>query len=241
MLKKSTTKKVKTLIYPVAFVLIVILSAVYKLVFKGNVLPVVEAFKNTRSYQLSEETEVVSSFSETDTPASSDDTSRIVVETVQTISIYICGEVINPGIYEAPKGAMLNEIIEDAGGLTIDASADNINFVYRIECNMSIYIPSKDEIAGGFAGGDIIRQDGVYVWGVSSDQNTSSGEETVLMVNINTATADDLKQLPGIGDVTAQAIVEYRKDKPFKSTEEIKNVTGIGDSKYNRIKDHICV
>lgn len=241
MLKKSTTKKMKTLIYPVAFVLIVILSAVYKLVFKGNAMPVVEAFKNSKSYQLSEETEGASSSSESEIASATDDTSQNRAETVQTISVYICGEVINPGIYEAPKGAMLNEIIEDAGGLTDDASADNINFVYRIECNMSIYIPSGDEIAGVFTGGDIIRQDGVYVWGVSSDQNTSAGEETALMVNINTATEDDLKQLPGIGDVTAQAIVEYRKDKPFKSTEEIKNVTGIGDSKYNRIKDHICV
>ena len=64
---------------------------------------------------------------------------------------------------------------------------------------------------------------------------------SVSIVNINTASADDLKTLPGIGDVTAQAIVDYRKKNPFKTVEDIKNVTGIGDSKYNRIKDYICV
>ena len=61
------------------------------------------------------------------------------------------------------------------------------------------------------------------------------------MVNINTASVDELKSLPGIGEVTAKAIADYRKNEPFKSIEDIKNVTGIGDSKFDRIKDYICV
>ena len=107
---------------------------------------------------------------------------------------------------------MLNEIIEDAGGLTEAASVNNINFVYQIESNMSIYIPSAEEIEGGFSGGDIIRQDGVYVWGASSGGSGGETGGADLMVNINTASADELKSLPGIGDVTAQAIVDYRKN-----------------------------
>ena len=146
-----------------------------------------------------------------------------------------------PGIYEAPKGVILNDIIEKAGGLTEDASANNINFVYQITGNMSIYIPSKAEVEKGFSGGDIIRQEGVYVWGSQQGQSSDTGGASVTIVNINTAAVDELKTLPGIGEVTAQAIVDYRKKNPFKAVEDIKNVTGIGDSKYNRIKDYICV
>ena len=156
------------------------------------------------------------------------------------LTAYICGEVRNPGIYEAPRGVMLNDIIEDAGGLTENASVNNINLVYQITGNMSIYIPSEDEIKNGFTGGDIIRQDGVYVWGNSSGGSSDPGEST-LMVNINTAALDELKSLPGIGEVTAQAIIDYRNTTPFSAIEDIKNVTGIGDSKFNRIKDYICV
>ena len=135
---------------------------------------------------------------------------------------------------------MLNDIIEDAGGLTENASVNNINLVYQITGNMSIYIPSEDEIKNGFTGGDIIRQDGVYVWGNSSGGSSEPGGST-LMVNINTAALDELKSLPGIGEVTAQAIIDYRNTTPFSAIEDIKNVTGIGDSKFNRIKAYICV
>lgn len=241
-MKKNTANKIKSLIYPLAFVLIVVLSALYKFVFKGSGDFSLEAFKSGKTSQTSTSSETV----ETEEPVGSSvqesfATSSEPAVTVQVISVYICGEVNNPGIYEAPKGVLLNEIIEDAGGLTEAASVNNINFVYQIESNMSIYIPSAEEIEGGFSGGDIIRQDGVYVWGASSGGSGGETGGADLMVNINTASADELKSLPGIGDVTAQAIVDYRKNTPFKSIEDIKNVTGIGDSKYNRIKDYICV
>ena len=116
-----------------------------------------------------------------------------------------------------------------------------IKFVYQITSNMSIYIPSDDEIMQGFNGVDIISQDGVYVWGNSPGQGSDSGGGNIQPVNINTASVDELKALPGIGEVTAKAIADYRKTKPFKSIEDIKNVTGIGESKYKRIKDYICV
>ena len=239
MLKKSTTRKIKSMIYPLAFILIILLSVLYKLVFRGDGSFSVRAFKSGKTAsvtEISSHENVVS-----DSSSSSPDTSVTQSsETVQLISVYICGEVNNPGIYDAPRGVMLNDIIEDAGGLTKDASVNNINLVYQITNNMSIYIPSREEISRGFTGGDIIRQDGVYVWGNSSGGTTDMGGGTV-MVNINTASEEELKSLPGIGDVTARAIVDYRKDTPFDSTEDIKNVTGIGDAKYNRIKDYICV
>ena len=240
-MKKSTAGKLKSLIYPLAFILIIILSVLYKFVFKGSGDFTVEAFRSGKTAQL---TDASGTAGETKLVNPSDAMSETTIEsalTVQVISIYICGEVRNPGIYEAPKGVILNEIIEDAGGLTERASVNNINLVYQIESNMSIYIPSEEEISKGFSGGDVIRQDGVYVWGGSSAGSSDSGSTVIQTVNINTATLDELKSLPGIGEVTAQAIIDYRKDTPFQSIEDIKNVTGIGDSKYNRIKDYICV
>ena len=240
MLKKSAAKKFKSIIYPVAFILIVILSALYKYVFKGSGDITLQGFKSGKTASVTETTASDDYYHETGIQVTVQDTAPATVETVRLISVYICGEVRNPGIYEAPQGAMLNDIIEDAGGLTENASVNNINLVYQITGNMSIYIPSEDEIKNGFTGGDIIRQDGVYVWGNSSGGSSEPGGST-LMVNINTAALDELKSLPGIGEVTAQAIIDYRNTTPFSAIEDIKNVTGIGDSKFNRIKDYICV
>ena len=241
-MKKSTAAKLKNLIYPLAFVLVIILSVVYKFVFKGNGDLSIEAFRSGKTAQLTDASADTTAAQEAVSIASSE-SSETVSESVEMVSVYICGEVINAGIYEAPKGVMLNDIIEAAGGLTEAASVKNINFVYQIECNMSIYIPSEEEIAEGFVGGDIIRQDGVYVWGASSSSGgtgESAGGDTQL-ININTASESELMSLPGIGEVTAKAIIDYRENTPFKSIEEIKNVSGIGDSKYDRIKDYICV
>lgn len=226
------------MIYPLAFILIVIMSALYKFVFKGSGELSIQAFKSRKTTQITETTEVSE---ESVVSTSASEVSDTTVQTVQLISVYICGEVNNPGIYEAPKGVMLNAIIEAAGGLTEAASANNINLVYQIECNMSIYIPSEEEITQGFTGGDIIRQDGVYVWGAQPGISGSPDQTAVLMVNINTATEEELKSLPGIGEVTAKAIINYRKDTPFKTIDDIKNVTGIGESKFKQIKDYICV
>ena len=240
MLKKSTTKKFKSLIYPLAFILIVIVSAVYKYVFKGSGDITLQGFKSGKTASVTETTALYNLPQESAVQITTQDLTPVASETVRFISVYICGEVRNPGIYDAPKGVMLNDIIEDAGGLTENASVNNINLVYQITGNMSIYIPSEEEIKHGFTGGDIIRQDGVYVWGNASGGSSDSGGST-LMVNINTATLDELKSLPGIGEVTAQAIVDYRNTTPFTSIDDIKNVSGIGDSKFNRIKDYICV
>ncbi len=245
-MKKSTAAKLKNLIYPLAFILVIILSVVYKFVFKGSGDLSIEAFRSGKSAEItdasSDSTDVQAAASEEAEAMVTPEFTETATEPIEMVSVYICGEVKNAGIYEAPKGVMLNDIIEAAGGLTEAASVKNINFVYQIECNMSIYIPSEDEIAEGFVGGDVIRQDSVYVWGASSSGGTgepSSGDTQ--LININTATESELMSLPGIGEVTAKAIIDYREDNPFESIEDIKNVSGIGDSKYDRIKDYICV
>lgn len=242
MVKKSTANKIKKMIYPLAFILIIIMSALYKLVLKGNGEFSVQAFKSKKTVQIEESGTDIRESNESGTGITSDTAASGETSlAIQMISVYICGEVNNPGIYEVPKGVILNKIIEAAGVFTEEASENNVNLVYQIESNMSIYIPSEDEITQGFTGGDIIRQEGVYVWGAQSGASGGTDQSATLMVNINTATEEELKSLPGIGDVTAKAIVNYRKDTPFKTIDDIKNVTGIGDSKFKQIKDYICV
>lgn len=241
-MKKSTTQNLKSIIFPLAFILVIVLSVIYKLVFKGSLDSVVQGYKSKKTVPVTtiERSAVISEeLAFTSVPDTSI-TRATVTEIDQTVSIYICGEVNNPGIYVVRKGAMLNDIIEKAGGLTEEASVNNINLVYLINSNMSIYIPSKAEMKSGFTGGDIIRQDGVYVWGNQGGASDTTGS-AITTVNINQASLEELKTLPGVGDSTAQAIIDYRKKNPFKKAEDIKNVSGIGDSKYNRIKDHICV
>ena len=127
-----------------------------------------------------------------------------------------------------------------AGDLAV--MAGHIPFVTSVvPCTVRITRPSEEEITQGFTGGDIIRQDGVYVWGAQPGASGSPDQTAALMVNINTATEEELKSLPGIGEVTAKAIINYRKDTPFKTIDDIKNVTGIGESKFKQIKDYICV
>ena len=130
MLKKSTTSKIKSLIYPMAFILIIVLSAVYKLVFRGNGILSVHAFKSGRNALITEVSSSGSIPEGADPSVTTASSSVLQTESVQLISVYICGEVNSPGIYKAPRGVLLNDIIGDAGGLTPEASVPGASGVF---------------------------------------------------------------------------------------------------------------
>jgi len=144
---------------------------------------------------------------------------------LQVLFVDIGGAVENPGVYEVAKDTRLFEVIEMAGGLTEDADADRVNRASFVEDGQKIIIPEKgSEIAGDLTSASAAPAD--------------SGNG---LININTATADELKTLSGIGDVTAEKIIEYRSSKSFKSKEDIMSVDGIGSKTYEKIKDRITV
>ena len=148
---------------------------------------------------------------------------------VRTIIVYITGEVMRPGIYEMNENSRISDLVEKAGGLTENASLAKVNLAYKIDDGQKITIPCiNNEIVG-----DIINEDaGENVL----EESESFGEK----VNINTASISDFMKISGIGESTAQKIIEYRKNNgKFKTIEDIKNVSGIGESKYNQIKDYI--
>ena len=157
-------------------------------------------------------------------------------EEIQAFPVYICGEVLSPGIFELTEPVFLYELIEMAGGLTEEADAASIDMVYRVEYAQSICIPAKKEGEGNED--TKIRLNTEPPW----EKTDSSFPSEQGKININTSGKDVLCTLPGIGEKTAENIVAFREEHgPFSSVDQIMQVQGIGESKFNRIKDQICV
>ena len=155
---------------------------------------------------------------------------------VTTAEMYvdISGEVEDPGVYIVEDGTRLYEVIEKAGGLTEDANTDAINQAGYVEDGEKIVIPSED-------GGNAISTDVASTSaGSTSSSGGTKGSQNGL-ININTASKDQLMEITGIGEVTADKIIEYRKNNRFKSIEDIMNVSGIGNAKFESMKSEITV
>lgn len=167
----------------------------------------------------------------------------------QTIIVHVSGAVEKEGIVELAQNSRIADAIEKAGGVKENACMDEINLAYLLEDGMKIYIPTKEEQQvmkqknNGEEENYITKESGSKVESEIENQ-TSSGTQknTTTKININTATQTELETLPGIGPSTASKIINYRKEKgKFKTIEEMKEVSGIGDSKYNQIKNLISV
>ena len=140
----------------------------------------------------------------------------------------IKGEVLNPGVYEVREGDRIINLIEKAGGLTKEADSIGVNFALKLSDEMAVYIPKKGEATEVV--GDLIR---------NGSPNSEAGGSKV---NLNLATASDLETLPGIGPAKSAAILEYRETNgSFKSIEDLKSVSGIGDKTYEKLSSLITV
>ena len=149
------------------------------------------------------------------------------------IVIHITGEVEEEGVIELEKGARISDAIEEAGGTTEEADLSNVNLAYSLSDGQKVKIPNineKDEeiiVVEEKAGDNIIIE------------GNKSKEEKI---NINKAAQTEIETLPGIGPSTALKIINYRNEHgKFKNIEDIKNVSGIGDSKFENIKEYICI
>ena len=146
----------------------------------------------------------------------------------KSIVVEIKGEVKKPDVYTLNENAIIKELIEAAGGLTENADLSNINRAKKLQNHELVYIANKNDIT----------KEGKNT---NSESNTSNSQGiSNNIVNINTATIEELKTLNGIGDSKAKSIIEYREQNGgFKSKEDIKNVTGIGEKMFERIKEQI--
>lgn len=167
------------------------------------------------------------------------------------IYVDIKGAVVNPGVYESNTKEIINDIIIKAGGITKDAYTDNINLSKKVEDELVIYVYTKNEVKKN---NSIKQECGVESYIIntctegnvsiisSNKNNTSNDNETDNRININTADLNKLTEIPGIGEVKAKSIITYRTENGlFKTIEDIKNVSGIGDATFEKIKDYITV
>ena len=148
--------------------------------------------------------------------------------------VYICGAVNVPGVYEVEQNARLDEVVEAAGGLREDAAEESVNQARQIEDGEMIRILTQEEAAQ--AGDEEAGE------GAENDVKAETANDSDGRIDLNLATVAELMTLPGIGQAKADSIVRYReKNGAFSSIEEIKQVEGIKEGVYNRIKDNIKV
>lgn len=149
----------------------------------------------------------------------------------EKIKVHITGEVENEGIIEIDKDSRIADVIEKAGGLKEEADLSKINLAYLVKDGQKIYIPNIEEE---------IKEE--YITEEAGDGVLPEEENTGGKVNINTAKQTELETLTGIGPSTALKIINYRNQNGnFNNIEDIKNVPGIGESKFENIKNDICV
>lgn len=158
-------------------------------------------------------------------------------EKVTEIVVHIIGEVKKSGVVSLEEGARLIDAIKKAGGETKNADLSQVNLAYKLKDGDKIYIPNKNEKITEY----IVQGNGDNIVSVGEEpENNLKGENK--KVNINTANQEELDTLPGIGETTAQKIIEYRETNgKFNKIEDLQNVKGIGESKYSEIKDKITV
>ena len=160
----------------------------------------------------------------------------------------IKGQINNPGIYEVPISSRVIDVINLAGGLTVNADTSVINLSKKVIDEMVIIVYSKEEVTNFKKTKEIEQQ--VQEQCIQKDENSlkndaciSSNKNTSTnKVSINNASAEELMTLPGIGESKAKDIIDYRtKNGPFKKLEDLKNIPGIGENVYNKLKENITL
>lgn len=150
----------------------------------------------------------------------------------KTVFIHVAGQVKNPGVYELQFGARVIDAVNMAGGPLDEADLDSLNLAKKLNDEEKVYVPKKGESM------PVSNNPAT----ATANFSTSSAPANLHKININTAGLEELKSLPGIGDVLAERIIEYRNaNGPFKKIEDIMNVEKIGPKTFENIKDKITI
>lgn len=149
----------------------------------------------------------------------SSDVNKSVDNDDKSIIVHIAGEVLRSGVYEMSIGDRIIDVVNNAGGFTVDADKDAVNLAEKIRDGMKIYIPKIGEK-------------------INKETNTDSSGD---IIDINNASKDQLMKLPSVGDKTSDSIIKYREEKPFKDFKDLLNVPGIGKKRLESFKGLISI
>lgn len=172
-----------------------------------------------------QESSVIEAVSAADTQ---EQTEKEPAESPIMLYVHVCGAVHHPGVYTFDREARVFEAIEAAGGFSEGAAEESINQARVLSDGEELYVPTREELLSS----------AVVVHGELL-QNDDTGERKI---NINTADVEELTELTGIGETRARAIIAWREENGgFSSPEDLKNIEGIADKTYEKIKDRITV
>ena len=215
--ERSNLKKLILILLGISLVLGGVIFVIYKN-DKSNNEEVIDIFKDEEKEEDKKE----------DTSYKKDQ-SKVVVD--------IKGMVLNPGVYEVDSTSRVNDVIALAGGLIEGADTSLINLAKIVEDEMTIIIYSNSEVLEKYKE-EICVCKKCDIVNDACINNDDSGE----LVNINSASLEELQKIEGIGESKAKAIIKYREeDGFFKVIDDIKNVSGIGESLFEKIKIYITV
>ena len=151
--------------------------------------------------------------------------------TPQELVVYVSGMVGHPGVLKVNAGARAIDVVNTAGGLLQGADVTKINLAQPVKDGMQIHIPGRPQ--------DAVAATTSYPSDPKAQAAAKSSSQQK-KININTASAAELDKLPGVGPALAGRIIEYRNaNGPFKAGEELKKVKGLGESKYEKLKEKI--
>ena len=158
-------------------------------------------------------------------------------EAEETVCVHVVGCVNAPGVYVCQKGARLADAVSAAGGFTEDAAADAVNLAREVTDGEQVRIPSAEEAAAQSQAPYEEASSGGSSANASATSSASDGK-----VNVNTATSAQLQTVSGIGEVTAQKIIDERETNgPFSSVDDLTRVSGIGEKKLASLRDYLTV
>ena len=164
-----------------------------------------------------------------------------VANVTSKVYVDIKGSVKKPGVYQVSADSIVWDIVNLSGGFTKNAYTKNINLSQKVKDEMVIYVFSKNEMSKM---NNTVKTDTACTTNIINYDNcitTEKKETNTVLVNINTASKEELMNVSGIGASKADSIIAYRIKTPFSKIEDIMNVSGIGESLFDKIKKYITV
>jgi competence protein ComEA len=152
----------------------------------------------------------------------------------QELVVYVCGAVRRPGVYHLASGARIADLLTAAGGAGSRAELQAVNLAAKLIDGQQVVVPVRGAASAGVAAG--------VATGATGAAGVAGTATPAAPVNLNTASAEELDALPGVGPATAQKIIDYRTaNGGFKSVDDLNNVAGIGDAKFATLQPLVTV